>query len=336
MSMLKRTTIMGAIFGLASLSGAQVSGANEPILAHIMDSEHIWHGASERFMQRMDELSGGDFQVAYHPGGDLGDWTSIIEQVAQGSVQMTLAWNYGELDPRWDISNLAFIAEDWEQGEAVFGPGSTMEGVYQDIMNDLNMVLLGIIPTDFTGFVVRNGIEPPLNYPEDAQGFKMRVPAQPLSIESYGALGFSVVPMAFSEVHTALQTGAIDGRAVSPPSEVLMFKDVIDTYVYTRHNFEHTFWLANKQWFDSLETEQQEWIRTAATEAVEWTWENAEAQSPRWFEEMREAGIEVIELTPEQQEAYKKLTMEVEYPYMEQLVGPEVMEQIRSAAEASE
>lgn len=336
MRTLMRTTAMGAVLGVASLAGAQVSVAEDATLAHIMDSEHIWHGASERFMQRLDELSDGEFTISYHPGGDLGDWTSIIEQVAQGSVEMTLAWNYGELDPRWDISNLAFIAEDWEQGEAVFGPGSTMEDVYQDIMNDLNMELLGIIPTDFTGFVVRNGTEPPVNFPEDARGFKMRVPAQPLSIESYSALGFSVVPMAFSEVHTALQTGAIDGRAVSPPSEVLMFKDVIDSYVYTRHNFEHTFWLANKQWFDSLETEQQEWIRTAATEAVEWAWENAEAQSPKWFEEMREAGIEVIELSPEQQEAYKKLTMEVEYPYMEQLVGPDVMEKIRAAAEASE
>ena len=336
MSIMKNAAVMGAVFGLASLSAVQVTAANDAILAHIMDSEHIFHGVSERFMERLDELSDGELSISYHPGGDLGDWTSIIEQVAQGSVEMTIAWNHGELDPRWDISNLAFIAEDWEQGEAVFGPGSTMEAVYQDILGDLNMVLLGVIPTDFTGFVVRDGTEAPVNFPEDAQGFKMRVPAQPLSIESYSALGFSVVPMAFSEVHTALQTGAIDGRAVSPPSEVLMFQDVVGAYVYTRHNFEHTFWLANKQWFESLEAEQQDWVRTAATEAVAWAWENAEAQSPRWFEEMREAGIEVIELTPEQQEAYKNITMEVEYPYMEGLVGPEVMEQIRSAADASE
>ena len=336
MSMLKPITGIGAVVGLASMAVAPLASAEDAILAHIMDSEHIFHGVSERFMDRLDQLSDGEFTISYHPGGDLGDWTSIIEQVAQGSVEMTIAWNHGELDPRWDISNLAFIAEDWEQGEAVFGPGSTMEEVYQDIMSDLNMVLLGVIPTDFTGFVVRDGLEAPVNFPEDAQGFKMRVPAQPLSIESYSALGFSVVPMAFSEVHTALQTGAIDGRAVSPPSEVLMFQDVVSAYVYTRHNFEHTFWLANKQWFDSLDSEQQEWVTTAATEAVEWAWENAEAQSPRWFEEMREAGIEVIELTPEQQQAYKELAMEVEYPYMERLVGPEVMDRIREAAEASE
>lgn len=336
MSMLKPSIGKGTVMGLLTMAVTPVAVADDAILAHIMDSEHIFHGASERFMDRLDELSGGEFTISYHPGGDLGDWTSIIEQVAQGSVQMTIAWNYGELDPRWDISNLAFIAEDWEQGEAVFGPGSTMEEVYQDIMGDLGMVLLGVIPTDFTGFVVRKGTEVPVEFPEDARGFKMRVPAQPLSIESYSALGFSVVPMAFSEVHTALQTGAIDGRAVSPPSEVLMFKDVVSAYVYTRHNFEHTFWLANKRWFDSLDAEQQDWVTTAATEAVEWAWENAEAQSPRWFEEMEEAGIEVIELTPEQQATYKELTMEVEYPYMESLVGPEVMERIRSAAEASE
>ena len=216
MSKLTPIAKMGAAVSLASMALAPVASANDAILAHIMDSEHIFHGVSERFMERLDELSGGGFTISYHPGGDLGDWTSIIEQVAQGSVEMTIAWNHGELDPRWDISNLAFIAEDWEQGEAVFGPGSTMEAVYQDILGDLNMVLLGVIPTDFTGFVVRDGTEAPVNFPEDAQGFKMRVPAQPLSIESYSALGFSVVPMAFSEVHTALQTGAIDTGTTYP------------------------------------------------------------------------------------------------------------------------
>src|SRR5690625_3351069 len=177
MSIMKNAAVMGAVFGLASLSAVQVTAANDAILAHIMDSEHIFHGVSERFMERLDELSDGEMGISYHPGGDLGDWTSIIEQVAQGSVQMTIAWNHGELDPRWDISNLAFIAEDWEQGEAIFGPGSQMEAVYQDIMSDLNMELLGVIPTDFTGFVVRGGLAAPVDVPVNGTGTKMGVTA---------------------------------------------------------------------------------------------------------------------------------------------------------------
>ena len=197
-----------------------------------------------------------------------------------------------------------------------------MNGVYDGIMADLGMVLLGTIPTDFTGFVVRKGVDVPKKFPEDAQGFKMRVPGMPMAIERYKATGFAPVPMAFSEVHTALQTGAIDGRAYSPPSEVLLFKDVVSAYVFTRENFEHTFWTANKRWFDSLSEEQQGWIRTAADEAVTWAWQNAEAESPKWFAQMREAGIEVVELDPEQLDAYRAQVTTVEYPYMEGSSAP--------------
>lgn len=329
---LSKVLKVGAVaLGFAGVGSAS-SAAEEIILAHVMDQEHIFHKVSEQFIARLDELSGGTMTVSYHPGGDLGDWTSIVEQVAQGAVQMTMSWNHSELDPRWDASILGYVADDWGTGRQVYGPGSVMAGVYNGIMNDIGMELLGTIPTDFTGFVVRKGVDVPTNFPDDAKGFKMRVPGQPMAIERYKATGFSPVPMPFSEVHTALQTGAIDGRAYSPPSEVLMFKDVISTYVFTRENFEHTFWNANKRWFDSLTEEQQGWIKTAADEATTWAWENAEAESPKWFDEIRAAGIEVVELNAEQLETYKSLIVAAEYPYMEGVIGTEVMAKIKVAA----
>ncbi len=320
-----------AALGFAGFAVSSVS-AQDIILGHVMDQEHIFHKVSEQFIELLDELSGGTMSVSYHPGGDLGDWTSIVEQVAQGAVQMTMSWNHSELDPRWDVSVLGYVANDWESGKEVYGPGSTMNEVYNDIMNDLGMELLGTIPTDFTGFVVRKGVDVPVDFPADAEGFKMRVPGMPMAIERYKATGFSAVPMAFSEVHTALQTGAIDGRAYSPPSEVLLFKDVLSAYVFTRENFEHTFWTANKAWFYGLTAEQQGWVKEAANEAVTWAWENAESESPKWFEKIEAAGIEVVELTPEQLDAYRSKVVAVEYPYMEEIIGVEVMGAIKQAA----
>lgn len=325
--------LLGAV--LAASLGASSAQAEEAILGHVMDSEHIFHDVSQKFSQRLGELSSGSFTIDYHPGGDLGDWTSIIEQVAQGAVQMTMAWNHSELDPRWDVSVLGYVADDWESGRAIYGPDSVMNEVYSDIMHDMGMELLGIIPTDFTGFVMRKGLPAPVNFPEDAAGLKMRVPGMPMAIERYNATGFSPVAMAFSEVQTALQTGAIDGRAYSPPSEVLMFKDVVGSYVLTREHFEHTFWLANKAWFDGLSEEQQGWVRTAATEAVTWAWENAESESEGWLQQIRDAGIEVVELTPEQLSNYREMIVAVEYPYMENVIGKDVMDKIRAAADAN-
>lgn len=59
------------------------------ILAHAMTSDHIFSALSDRFLETLGEDS--NFKIAYHPGGDLGDWTSLFEQSMQGVVPMTLA-----------------------------------------------------------------------------------------------------------------------------------------------------------------------------------------------------------------------------------------------------
>lgn len=75
--------------------------AEEIILGHVMNKEHIFHHVSQRFMKRLDELSGGTMKVDYHPGGDIGDWTSIVGQVAQGAVPFILP---GSSAPVWGLA----------------------------------------------------------------------------------------------------------------------------------------------------------------------------------------------------------------------------------------
>lgn len=311
----------------------QVQAANGGhILAHVMPTDHIFNSVSQQFISKLDQLSSGMMKIEYHPGGDLGDWATITEQVMQGAVPMTMAWSNSELDPRLDIANLGYVADDWASAAKVYGPDSKMDKLFGEIYSGLNVELLGTLPTDFTGYVVRKGVDVPVKIPQDSKGFKIRVPNYPMAIDRYSALGFSVVPMAFSEVHTALQTGAIDGRAFSPPYEVLMFQDVLRAYVYTRESFEPTFWIASKSWLASLSDQERAWVREAADYATTWTWDNAEAFSDGWLDKIRAAGIEVLEQDPAQAAAYKKTVMEVEWPIMESLLGKKIMSDLKQTA----
>lgn len=320
---------------VTSVSMSTVSFAQSQqshILAHVMPTDHIFHNVSTVFMRKLDELSNGSVSIRYHPGGDLGDWQTITQQVMQGALPMTMAWSNSELDPRLDIANLGYVADDWDTAARVYGPGSSMDELFSTIYDGLNVELLGTLPTDFTGFVVRRGVKTPEIFPQDARGFKIRVPNYPMAIDRYRALGFSVVPMAFSEVHMALQTGAIDGRAFSPPYEVLLFSDVLQTYVYTRESFEPTFWLASKRWMASLSEQERTWVREAADHATRWAWENAELLSQGWLDKIRAAGIDVVELDPEVAKAYKATVLGVEWPIMERLLGKETMDQLKVIA----
>lgn len=335
-----RKKLTGALAAVAlSTSALTLALPNEAqaaegghILAHVMPTDHIFNSVSQEFMSKLDELSGGTVKIEYHPGGDLGDWATITEQVMQGALPMTMAWSNSELDPRLDIANLGYVADDWKSAINVYGPGSKMDKLFAEIYGGLNVELLGTLPTDFTGYVVRKGVDIPVNIPQDAKGFKIRVPNYPMAIDRYSALGFSVMPMAFSEVHTALQTGAIDGRAFSPPYEVLLFEDVLRAFVYTRESFEPTFWIASKSWLASLSDQERTWVRQAAAHATQWAWDNAEAFSQGWLDKIRAAGIEVLEQTPEQAAAYKKTVTDVEWPIMEKLLGKKVMDDLRVTA----
>ncbi|HOI82429.1 MAG TPA: TRAP transporter substrate-binding protein DctP [Synergistales bacterium] len=318
---------------LLILQFSMVVFANQkPILSHVMNQDHIFHRVSEVFMGELSRLSGGEFEVDYHLGGDLGDWTLQYDQCLQGIIPMTFVWNNAEIDPRQDISVLGFLADDWETARLVYGPDGLLSGEYASMMDDIGLVLGGIIPTGFCGFVVRKGVNVPINVPDEAKGFKMRISASVLGPARYKALGFSPVTIPFSEVHTALQTGTIDGRAYGPAAEVVMFADVLEAFVHTKEHLDHAFFTINKKWFESLSEEEQKWVREAAMHAQTWAWNNVEADEEAQLKDIEEHGVKVVYLTKEQRDVFKKLTREAEWPIFEKVVGPEVMQRIKDTA----
>lgn len=321
---------------LIAMQGGSLAQASETefILSHIMPLEHIFHETSLVFIEKINELSGGKMKVQYHPGGDLGDWVTQFDQVIQGIIPMTMVWNLSELDPRLDLSILGFVVDDWDSAREVFGSDGMLESVYRDILKDLNLLMVGTVPNGFAGFVVRKGVNVPRNFPQDARGFKMRIPQFVMGIERYKALGFSPVTIPFSELHTALQMGTVDGRAYGPAGEQPMFADVVDAFVFTREHLDHVFFVISKKWFDQLTKQEQEWVWEAGEYASNWAWDNIEADEMAKIQECKDLGINVISLTPEQQKIYKQIVRDAEWPLFEKIAGKELMDKVRAAAAA--
>lgn len=301
------------------------------ILAHSMTPDHIFHAMSEKFEAELGEDS--NFNIAYHPGGDLGDWTSLFEQSMQGVLPMTLTWAASEFDQRLDLSWLGYVVSNWEDARKVYGPGGDMLGIYNDILHDLDLHAIGIVPTDFGSVVIRKGVgAKPLDLPQDAGGLKIRVPPVSIAVDRFNNLGFGAVPIPFAETYTALQLGTVDARAFSTAVETYNLRDVLETNILTNDYFETAFWLVNKSWWEGLSAEDREALQSAADVTVEWSWDEAESKSVEFLQKARDAGIEVIELTDEQTAAAAKIVHENEWPAMEAIVGPEIMAKLQSAA----
>ena len=311
------------------IATAPAHADEEFIFANPMNTDHVFHAISERFMGNLGDDSG--VSIAYHPGGDLGDWTSLFEQVIQGVVPMTLTWASSDFDKRLDLIYLGYIVSNWEEAKELYGPGAGMLDVYNDMLADLGIQAIGIIPTDFGSVVIRKGVgELPLNFPEDPQGMKIRVPGLSIAVDRFNDFGFAAVPIPLSEVHTALQLGTVDARSFSTAVETYTLRDVLEANILTNDYFEVAFWLVNKAWWEGLPDDIRSRLQEVADETIEWSWEEAESKSNEFLQKARDAGINVIELSDEQMGAAKQLVYDNEWPMMESVVGKDIMDQIRN------
>ncbi len=302
------------------------------ILAQSYPTDHIFHSSSEKFMEALKE-QGSSMKVEYHPGGDLGDWASQFEQTMQGAIPMTISFGASEFDRRLDLSWLGYVVDDWKSAREAYGPGGPMLGVYNKILEDLDLVALGMIPTGFGSIAIRKGVgKIPTNFPEDAKGIKMRVVPSPLGVNRFKTWGFSAVPMPYGELYTGLQLGAVDGRSFGPAVEIWQMRDVLETYVLTQDYFEHAFWLVNKDWWEDLPKAEQAKMRAAADKALEWTWAEAESIDSGYLAKVKEAGINVVELTDAELKKAKELLYKSEWSSMEKIVGPELMATVKGVA----
>lgn len=318
---------------LLTLSASQtVQAKDDFILAHAYPADHIFNLASTTFIDELKQNQSA-LNVSYHPGGDLGDWASIFEQSMEGVVPMTMSFGASEFEPKLDLSWLGYVVDNWDDARKVYGPDGQMIEVYNEILDRLDLRLLGTIPTGFGSVAIRKGVgKNPTGFPLDAKGIKMRVPPVPIAIERFKNWGFTAVPMPYSELYTALQLGTVDGRSFGPSVEIWQMRDVLESYIMTKDYFEHAFWVVNKSWFDDQSKAEQEKILAAVNVTMTKVWDQAQAIDEKFLQDVKGAGINVVELNAEELASAKATIYSKEWPFMEKIVGKDIMDMMKGIA----
>ena len=343
MTMWKKLAAKAVIpVAIAAMAAVMVAGPVRPvqaleklkfILAHPVPKEHVFHAVSVRFMDKIKELTKDKWTVEYHPGGDLGGLEALFDQSMKGVLPMVLTWPVGSFDPRLDVIYLSYIVDNWKDAKKLYGKGGVLVELYNDILKDLDMVALGTVPTGFGGMVVRKGFgKIPTSYPEQSKGVKLRVPMMPMAEVRYTALGFSPVPIPFAEVYTALQLGTIDMRSFNPITEAWGLRDVLEAYVRTNDYFEQGVWFVSKKWWDKRSAEEQKILREAVDYALSESWNLIRAIEADYEKKLRDYGLKIVDLTPAELEKAKQLVYKTEWPYVEKILGPELMGRVKKAA----
>lgn len=230
-----------------------------------------------------------------HWNGTLFKQGTELEAIARGNLEMaiTSAQELAEFIPEFSIFSAGYVHRSAAHQVAVFN-APLMDSFKQKVEDELGIKLLSVMYLGRRQLNLRG--DKPISTPADLTGVKLRMPGSEAWLFLGTALGASPVPVAFTELYTALQTGAVDGQDNPLPTVVdAKFYEVTDQIILTSHLVDLNYLAISKAAFDSLSAEDQAALQKAADEAAEFGRQNQLKKEEDLVAFLKEKGLKVYE-----------------------------------------
>ena len=193
--------------------------------------------------------------------------------------------------PAWSILTSAYLFRDAGHLSAFFAGdlGAQMKKMVED---QLKVKILG--PTFFGTRQV--GLKPKkkINTPADMAGIKLRMPGGDAWQFLGRSLGANPTPMAYAEVYTGLQSGAIDGQDNPLPNvQNMKFYEVMSQIVLTSHLVGFDLLSVNLKTWEGMSPARQKAFQAAADKAIGWSAAEHEKREAELAQSFKTQGLEV-------------------------------------------
>jgi TRAP-type C4-dicarboxylate transport system substrate-binding protein len=248
-----------------------------------------------------------DFAFEGYYGGTLFKQGTELVALQRGNLEMgnIAPQDISKQVPAWSVVTSAYLFRDAAHLRKFFGSesGAELKKLAED---QLGIHILG--PTYFGTRQVGLKPDKKINTPADMAGIKLRMPNGDAWQFLGTALGANPVPMAYAEVYTGLQTGAIDGQDNPLPNvENMKFYEVMSQIVLTSHlvGFD-ILTVSGKVWSD-MSAEQQARFQAAADKAIAFSTEKHLGREKELVELFKSKGLNIY--APDV-EAFRKYAQE--------------------------
>ena len=198
--------------------------------------------------------------------------------------------------PAWSILTSAYLFRDAGHLNA-FWSGGLGAQFKKQAEEQVKIKILG--PTFFGTRQV--GLKPnkKINTPADLAGVKLRMPPGDAWQLLGRSLGANPTPMAYAEVYTGLQTGAIDGQDNPLPNvQNMKFYEVMSQIVLTSHLVGYDLLSMNLKTWNAMSPAKQKAFQTAADKAINWSAAEHQKREAELADGFRKQGLQVY--TPDQ------------------------------------
>ena len=306
--MMDRRLMLGALAGAALFVGGPqaVIAQDKPELTFsaVFSQQDIRAEMMEMFKADVADIA--SLQLYY--GGNLFKQGTEITAIQRGNLSMgnVAPQDIAKQIPAFSILTSAYLFRDAAHLKAFFesDAGAEMKAMAED---QLGIHILG--PTYFGTRQVGLRVDNEIKTPADMQGIKLRMPGGDAWQFLGSALGANPTPMAYAEVYTGLQTGAIDGQDNPYPNvENMKFYEVMSQIVRTSHLVAYDLLVISQQAWDALSADQQQAFQAAADKAIAWSTEQHLAQEEKLGAFFESEGLKIS--TPDV-DAFRKHAQEM-------------------------
>lgn len=324
--------LRGALAGLAAsvVAATGVLAQDMPEMTlkfgHPYNEQHPLARGAQRFADLVAERSDGNIEVEVFPNSTIGASRDLVESMQIGVVDFALVptTNVASFYSPLDIFYLPFVFRDREHAYAV-ADGPVGQKLYEDMLDKIGIRTLAMFESGFRTITTR---ETKVEQPSDMEGIKFRVVNNPLNVATFDALGANSTPMAISEVFTGLQQGTVDGQD-NPIGNVRAFGfDKVQDYItLSNHQWAGIMFLADDKMWGPLPDNVKTLFADTAQEVQDWERKELNDQEATYLKEMKEDGMTVTRLDPEQVEAFQN-AMEPVWDEWRPKLGEELIQSV--------
>lgn len=291
-------------------------------------TDSIASEADRRICEKIAEATEGRVTVELYTDSSLGDYTSTVQELMMGTIEMCHISAPDNYDPRMAASMLPYLGSNYDELKKAYDrDGVLFQGVYEAAQKS-GIHTFGIFCEGFSGIGSALPIEN-AGISNTDKGILVRVPSLDNFALAARRLGFRTSTIAYVDTYTAIQTGTVNGWEGGPPNlNYLYFRDVIKYYYHYMVTQEATQIMMNEKVFQSLLPQDQEAITRIIQEECDNSFEIAEADDQKYMDLMWDAGIEIIEFSDEERAAMAVDIRENVWPDLAKNLGEEFVEQI--------
>ena len=312
---MKKLAIMIVSIGMCVTAGVN---SRELSLAYFMSPKHPMNKALFiPFAEKVADLSGGDLTIQQYPGGALNSvppkqYSILLDGIAD--IVFTLPGYTGDIFPMTNVISFPNICVSAvECTEALLRARSLLENEYE-------AKVLAIWANSAPVLLTR---DKPVRSLEDIQGMKIRVAATQ-NIPFVEALGASAVSQPVSVVNQNLANGVIDAIAIDSAG-------IRSFSLHEPANYLTTWFpgsgnafvlLMNLDVYNSLTDEEEGWVNAASADDLSLAAGIAyDLSSEGGLKLSKESGVELIDLSDEEQAKFEAIVNNVYDDTLDDTVG---------------